>query len=167
MKKSIINLLVMMTFITFYTLISCNEENKTAICTTCESEDFEMSEINLLGKSFNLKSFKSESDNSVFMYQPQKNFNELEYILKYFETNGVMPIKRESVLGVVIYTKNQEDSKNHNYIIKGKEINGILIYLKDKKSDNIIAKIFKNINGHFIENKLSNSKTRFVSTNDM
>ncbi|WP_395044437.1 hypothetical protein [Flavobacterium sp.] len=111
----------------FLILQSCEKEIANDQCTTCESKDYVLSETKLLTKDFTLKKFTDKQSGYTFMYKQQEDFNELSYL---FDELKLKKIELESILGIIVFTKNQEINKKHEYNIKKKDIKGVLLYLK-------------------------------------
>lgn len=149
----------------FLLLESCDKNETT--CTTCESENFTIAKTTIFEKTFDLKRFASDSDESVFMYAQNNSANDLNYFYDILNEKGVAKISQSKLSGITIYTDDKELNNNHDYNIDLEDIKAILAYTKDNKLNSMITKLYIKKGNTFVEHELSNLKTNSISSNDI
>lgn len=167
LKQKIMRTLKFLFLLFVCATLSFCEKDKSIDCTTCESNDFVMSKVSILGKLFNLKNFTDKKSSDVFMYQSVGNFDEFSSVLKILDSDAATMLNIDDLLGLIVYTNDKEVNKNHDYNIDKNDIEGILLYYKDHNTKNMIVKLFRNKNGFFTPHDISNSKTNNITSNDI
>lgn len=143
LKQKIMRTLKFLFLLFVCATLSFCEKDKSIDCTTCESNDFVMSKVSILGKLFNLKNFTDKKSSDVFMYQSVGNFDEFSSVLKILDSDAATMLNIDDLLGLIVYTNDKEVNKNHDYNIDKNDIEGILLYYKDHNTKNMIVKLLE------------------------
>lgn len=162
MKNKIFNLskIIALCLISIISIYSCQNEEVNNKCETCETEDYVLSKVELNQQVFEFKKYIN-SNSSQFLFSTVNVKTDLH---NFFTSKKLEALKIDlnEVVGMNIYSNNQNIKGTENYQIEDKNILGITFYLK--KNNEIILKLYKNVKNKFVEQEISNTKIGSITS---
>lgn len=140
-------------------LVSCQNEGtqQSNECAECKTAKFSIQKLKIGENIFNVRNYDVGTINDPDFLSINTSENRIAEAIKTLKSDFSLQNK---VKGLILFSNYNGELKS----IEKNIIDAFVIY--EEKNNSFNTRIFKKINNYYVENKDSNLKTNFISTND-